>query len=65
METIVESITGVVAVVALGLFGVLVARKRQHLRLVVRVLDQKDQNMVSFLEQLVSSGELQPATQRA
>ncbi len=60
METLVESITGVVAVAALGLFGVLVARKRKHLRLVVRVLDQRDQRMVSFLDQLIQSGELAP-----
>jgi hypothetical protein len=61
METISEAITGVVAVVALGLFGVLVARKRKHLRLVVRVLDQKDLNMVEFLHGLVHSGELKLA----
>lgn len=61
MEAITEALTGVVAVVAFGLFGVLVHRKRKHLRLVVRVLDQKDQGMVNFLQGLVSSGELQPA----
>jgi hypothetical protein len=65
MESITEGIAGIVAVVALGLFGVLVARKRKHLRLVVRVLDHKDQNMVNFLEQLVASGELQPARHHA
>ncbi len=61
METIAEGVTGLLAVVAVGLFGVLVSRKRKHLRLVVRVLDQKDHNMVDFLQQLVNSGELQPA----
>jgi hypothetical protein len=62
METISEVITGVLAVVAIGLFGVLVNRKRKHLRLVVRVLDQRDDNMVHFLQGLVSHGELKPAT---
>lgn len=61
METIAEGVTGLLAVVAVGLFGVLVSRKRKHLRLVVRVLDQKDQHLVNFLQQLVNSGELQPA----
>lgn len=60
MESFVEGFTGVVVVATLGLFGVLVARKRKHLRLVVRVLDQRDDTMVSFLNQMIQSGELVP-----
>ena len=62
METISEAITGFVAMVAIGLFGVLVHRKRKHLKLVVRVLNQRDENMVHFLHELVNNGELRPAT---
>ncbi|MBS0262323.1 MAG: hypothetical protein JSS02_10265 [Planctomycetes bacterium] len=61
METISEMITGAFAFMAFGLFGVLVARKRKHLKMVVRVLEQKDENLVEFLQGLVKSGELQPA----
>jgi hypothetical protein len=48
--------------VALGLMGVLVSRRRKHLKLVVRVLDQGDREMVDYLNQLVRSGQLSPAT---
>ena len=62
MEPIADVITGVFVFMTFGLFGVLVARKRKHLKMVVRVLEEKDQNMVEFLQGLVNSGELQPAT---
>jgi len=61
METVAEAISGVVLAVAVGMMGVLVSRRRKHLRLVVRVLDQRDQHMLDFLDQLVQSGELKPA----
>jgi hypothetical protein len=61
METVAEAISGVVLAVAVGMMGVLVSRRRKHLRLVVRVLDQRDQHLLDFLDQLVQSGELKPA----
>ena len=61
METISEVVSAAVLVVAVGLMGVLVDRRRKHLKMVVRVLDQKDHNMIDFLNQLVQSGELKPA----
>ncbi len=65
MESISEAVSGLALAVVVGLMGVLVNRRRKHLRLVVRVLDESDQDMVSFLNQLVSSGELTPATHLA
>jgi hypothetical protein len=62
METVSEVASGVVLVVALGLMGALVSRRRKHLKLVVSVLDQRDREMVDFLNQLVRSGQLAPAT---
>jgi hypothetical protein len=61
MESISEVVSGVALVVVVGLMGVLVNRRRKHLKLVVRVLDEKDQHMVDFLNQLVQSGQLAPA----
>jgi hypothetical protein len=61
MESISEVVAGVALVVAVGLMGLLVDRKRKHLKLVVRVLDQRDEDMVAFLDQLVGSGQLVPA----
>lgn len=60
METVSEVVSGIVLAVAVGLMGVLVSRRRKHLRLVVRVLDHRDQHMLNFLDHLVSSGELTP-----
>jgi hypothetical protein len=62
MESISEVVSGLALVVVVGLMGVLVNRRRKHLKLVVRVLDEKDQHMVDFLNQLVQSGQLAPAT---
>lgn len=60
-----ESASEFVAVLALGMavamFGVLVDRRRKHLKMVVRVIDRKDQNMLDFLQDLVAKGELAPA----
>lgn len=61
MESISEVVSGVLLVAAVGLMGVLVSRRRKHLRLVCRVLDQKDHDMIDFLNGLVASGQLQPA----
>ena len=65
MESISEVVSGVALAVAVGLMGVLVNRRRKHLKLVVRVLDHKDQHLVDFLNQLVSSGQLTPAQHTA
>jgi len=62
MEGISEVVSGLALAVVVGLMGVLVNRRRKHLKLVVRVLEEKDEDMVSFLNQLVSSGQLKPAT---
>ena len=62
METVSEIVSGALLVIAVGLMGVLVSRRRKHLKLVVRVLDQRDREMVDFLNQLVNSGQLAPAT---
>lgn len=47
--------------VMVGLVGALIARRRQHLRLVVRVIDHSDHKVVNFLDELVSSGRLAPS----
>jgi hypothetical protein len=65
MESISEIVSGLALAVAVGLMGALVNRRRKHLKLVVRVLDQKDQHLVDFLNQLVSSGQLTPASPAA
>lgn len=63
-----EHVSGVVSVAVtgllIGLVGVLVARKRKHLKLVVRLVDQRDQKLISFLDHLIESGQLNavPAT---
>ena len=62
MEPISEVLSGVTLALAVGLMGVLINRRRKHLRRVVRVLDAKDFDMVQFLNGLVESGELKPAT---
>ncbi len=61
MESISELVSGIALAAVLGLTGLLVNRRRKHLKLVVRVLDQKDREMVDFLNQLIASGQLQPA----
>jgi len=61
METVSEVVSGIVLAVAVGLMGVLVSRRRKHLRLVVRVLDQRDQHMLELLDRMVQSGQLTPA----
>jgi hypothetical protein len=65
MESISEVVSGLALAVVVGLMGVLVNRRRKHLKLVVRVLEEKDEDMVRFLNQLVSSGQLTPATTTA
>jgi hypothetical protein len=61
MESISEVISVGLLAVAVGLMGALVSRRRKHLKMVVRVLDEKDRDMVDILNQLVQSGQLQPA----
>jgi len=61
MSTVSEIVSATLLVVAVGLMGILVHRRRKHLKLVVRVLDQKDAHMVAFLENLVQSGQLTAA----
>jgi hypothetical protein len=61
MESISEVVSGLALAVVVGLMGVMVNRRRKHLKLVVRVLEEKDEDMVRFLDQLVSSGQLAPA----
>lgn len=60
MERAAELVSAVVAVAVFGLVGVLVARRRQHLRMVVRVLDYRDQKVIGFLDHLVQNGQLSP-----
>ena len=62
MENISEVVSAAFLTVAVGLMGILVNRRRKHLKLVVRVLDQKDLGMVNFLDHLVQSGQLTAAT---
>jgi hypothetical protein len=62
MESISEAIQVVFIGAAFALLGILVSRRRQHLRLVVRVIDSKDQELIGFLDDLVTRGELAPAT---
>ena len=62
MESISEVVSAAFLAAAVGLMGILVSRRRKHLKLVVRVLDQKDQGMVDFLEHLVASGQVTAAS---
>jgi hypothetical protein len=62
MEVVSEVVSGLALAVVVGLMGVLVNRRRKHLKLVVRVLEEKDEHMVKFLNDLVSSGKLAPRT---
>jgi hypothetical protein len=61
MESISEVIQTVLMAAAVGLLGTLIARRRQHLKLIVRVIDRNDYDLVQFLDQLVARGELVPA----
>ncbi|HVC97676.1 MAG TPA: hypothetical protein VND64_28655 [Pirellulales bacterium] len=61
MESVSEVVQTVLMAAAVGLLGTLIARRRQHLRLVVRVIDRNDQDLIQFLDQLVARGELVPA----
>jgi hypothetical protein len=62
MEGVTEVASGITLALAIGLMGVLINRRRKHLRRVVRVLDTKDMHLADFLNGLVQSGQLQPAT---
>lgn len=45
----------------LGMMGVLIARRRAHLRLVVRVIGEPDHKLIDYLDHLVQDGRLAPA----
>ena len=62
MESISEVVSATFLAVAVGLMGILVHRRRKHLKMVVRVLDQKDAGMLAFLDHLVQSGQVTAAT---
>lgn len=62
MEHISSAVSGLFTLALVGMAAVLVARKRKHLKLVCRVIDQQDHRIISFLDQLVSSGQLTPAS---
>ena len=63
------SISEIVAAAAVAFFvgmtGLLIRRRRKHLKLVVRVVDETDRDMISFLESLVQAGELTPIAMRS
>jgi len=61
MESVSEVIQTVLMAAAVGLLGTLIARRRQHLKLIVRVIDRNDMELVQFLDQLVARGDLVPA----
>jgi hypothetical protein len=62
MESISELVSATFLAVAAGLMGILVHRRRKHLKLVVRVLDQKDHKMIAYLDHLVQSGQVTAAS---
>jgi len=62
MSTVSELVSVAFLAVAVGLMGILVHRRRKHLKMVVRVLDpQHDAKMVAFLDHLVQSGQVTTA----
>jgi len=61
MENASQAVTSLILVAAVAMMGVLIARRRKHLRSIANVLDSKDLPMADFLDQLVQSGELVPA----
>lgn len=63
MEHTSSAVSVVLTALVFGLMGVLIARRRQHLRLVVRVIDRNDHKLVNFLDELIGSGRLTPAAQ--
>ncbi|MSR60761.1 MAG: hypothetical protein EXS05_24495, partial [Planctomycetaceae bacterium] len=58
MEHVSGVVSGILTVALLGMAAVLVSRRRKHLRLVCRVIDHKDQRLLSFFDQLIERGEL-------
>jgi hypothetical protein len=56
--TISEIIAAAAVAFFVGMTTLLIKRRRKHLKLVVRVVGQDDHQMLSFLEQLVQSGDL-------
>lgn len=62
MEHVSGVLSSILTVAVLGMAAVLVSRKRRHLKLVCRVIDQKDQRVIGFLDQLIQNGQLTPAS---
>jgi hypothetical protein len=62
MEHVSGVMSSLLTVAVLGMAAVLVSRKRKHLKLVCRVVDQRDQKLLSFLDQLIEGGQLTPAS---
>lgn len=54
--------SSLLTVVVLGMAAALVSRRRKHLRLVCRVVDQKDRKIIGFLDDLIQNGQLTPAS---
>lgn len=61
MEHTSSAISLFVTTMLLGMAGVLVARRRAHLRLVVRVIGEPDHKLIDYLDRLVQDGKLAPA----
>ena len=61
MESVSEVVQTLLMAAAVGLLGTLIARRRAHLKLIVRVMDRNDHDLVQFLDQLIARGELVPA----
>lgn len=61
MEHVSGIVSGLFTAALLGMAAVLVARKRKHLKLVCRVIDESDHKLLGFLDQLVATGQLEPA----
>jgi hypothetical protein len=62
MEHVSGVVSSLLTVVVLGMAAALVSRKRKHLKLVCRVIDHKDHKVLGFLDQLIESGQLAPAS---
>jgi hypothetical protein len=60
MEHTSGAISLVLTSVLFGLMGVLIARRRAHLRLVVRVIGEPDHKLIGFLDNLVQNGKIAP-----
>lgn len=62
MEHTSEVLSVALTAMAISLMGVLIARRRAHLRLVVRVIGEPDHKLIGYLDHLLQDGRLAPAT---